>query len=222
MQSNRSVLAAVLSASALLVLPVALQAKPRAVYQPRNGQRVVANVVIQLQVQRAIKHRRHYHTLRGTVVSVHQNKQVPGTGTIKLRVYPHHRKHANQVVAQARANGNVVQVVVKKAPCRAAASVGQQKKRHGRVVKIHYGKGTKFAVTVKGVFNHLVSKTVGSGKNKTKVVYNQPKVETHNLPSHVRHVQSGQHVRVVLHDPHQAHNAKDVQILHASVVANGK
>jgi hypothetical protein len=221
MRSNRSVLATVLSATALLVLPVALQAKPRASQQPRNGQRVVNNVVIQLQVKNSIHLRKRHHTVTGTVVSVHHNKQTPGTGTITLQVHRRHRKH-NKVVA-VNANGNAVGVVVKKAPCqRNAVAVGQQKKRHTNRVKVHFGKATKFAVTVKGLFNHLVSKTVGSGKNKAKVVYNQPKLETRHLPSHFRHVQKGQTLRVILHEPHQQYKAKNVNILHASVLANAK
>ncbi len=193
MSKTRSVLAGVLATSALLVLPFGLQAKPGAVQQPRNGQRVVNNVVLQLQLAKSRHHRKKAHTITGTVLSVHHNKEVPGTGSIKLQVHHHPRKHNNQVVA-AGANGNAGQVVaVKKAKCqRAAAAIGQQKKRHNHAVTIHYGKGTKFAVTVKGLFDHLVTKTVGSGKNKAKVVLNQPKVQTKNLPSHVRYVLKGQ------------------------------
>ncbi len=220
MLRTRSVLAGMLAVSALLALPIGLQAKPSAVQQPRNGQRVVRNVVLQLQVARAHQ-RKKAHTITGTVVSVHQNKQLPGTGTIKLQVH-HHRKHHNQVVA-VKANNNAGQVVaVKKAKCqRAAAAIGQRK-RHGNTVTVHYGKGTNFAVTVKGLFDHLVTRTVGSGKNRAKVVLNQPKVQTKNLPSHVRHVQKGQTVRAVLHEPHQLHNAKQVHILTPSVTGKAQ
>jgi hypothetical protein len=211
-----------LATSALLVLPIGLQAKPGAVQQPRNGQRVVNNVVLQLQLAKIRQHHKKAHTITGTVLSVHQNKEVPGTGSIKLQIHHHPRKRNNQVVA-AGANGNAGQVVaVKKAKCqRGAAAIGQ-KKHNNHTVTVHYGKGTKFAVTVKGLFDHLVTKTVGSGKNKAKVVLNQPKIQTKNLPSHVRHVQKGLTVRAVLHEPHQQHHAKQVHILTPSVTGKAQ
>jgi hypothetical protein len=218
MRRNRSAVAAVFASSALLLLPVAIQAKPRAIQQPRNGQRVVNNAVIQLQIQKLRQQRKKYHTISGTVASIHHNKQVPGTGTIKLVVHRHHRKN-NQPNA-ARANGAVA---ANKGKCqRRAAALGQQRKRQSHTVKVHYGRGTKVAVTVKGLFDHLKTRTVGSGKNKAKVVVNQPRIETRNLPSHVRHVKKGQHVRVVLHEPHQNHNAKAVHIVHPSAMPKSK
>jgi hypothetical protein len=216
MQMNRKLLLPALVAGALLLSPVMLRAaKPRATHQPRIGQRAVNNGVVLLQVKQNHPRKRQ-HTISGTVVSIHMNKQVPGSGTIKLRVH-HHRKHNNQVAANANA---AQQVAVKKAPCqRKAMAIGQQKKRTGHTVKVHFNKNTKFALTVKGLFDHLVKKTLGSGKAKTQVVINQPKVQTRNLPSHVRHVKEGQPVRVVLNEPHQLHNAKNVHMLHASVLA---
>jgi hypothetical protein len=213
MRSNRSFLAALLAGCGLFALPVGLQAKPRAVQQPRNGQRVVNNLLLQLQIQKRLQHRKRHHTISGTVVSVHHNKSVPGTGNIKLSVHRHRRKN----------NANLAAAGVKRGQCqRRAVAIGQQRKRRSHTVKVHYGRGTKFAVTVKGLFNNPVTKTVGSGKAKTKVVVNQMKVQTKNLPSHVRHVQKGQHLRITLHDPHQNHNAKAVHILHPSVLAKAK
>jgi hypothetical protein len=222
MRSNRSLLVAVVTASALLALPIALQAKPRAIQQTRNGQRVVNNIVLQLQAKKLIQKRKKHHTVTGTVLAIHKNKQVPGTGTIKLQVANHHRKHKNQVAAKA--NGNAVQVAaVKNAKCqRRAAALGQQRKRKTHTVTLAYVRGTKFAVTVKGLFDHLVTRTVGSGKNKAKVVLNQPKVQTKNLPSHVRHVQKGQTLKVMLHDPHHLNKAKEVHILTPSVTGKAK
>jgi hypothetical protein len=210
MRRSRPLLAAVLAGIAVLVVPIGLQARPKAVQQPRNGQRVVNNLLLQLQVQKRLQHRKRHHAISGTVVSVHHNKSVPGTGSITLSVHRHRRKN----------NQNVAAAGVKKAQCqRRAMAIGQQKKRQSQTVKVRYGRGTKFAVTVKGLFNNPVTKTVGSGKAKTKIVVNQMKVQTKNLPSHVRHVQKGQKLRIVLHDSHQLHNAKAVHILHASVLA---
>jgi hypothetical protein len=217
MRSIRPVLAAVLFTGALLlVLPSGLEAKPRATQQPRKGQRVVNPVVQQQQANirlMLIKKKVHHPSIHGTVVSVHRNKQVKGTGTIKLAVTRHHHKRNNVQVA-----GNAVKVV--KQPCqRQAMAIGQKKKRHTNTVTIHYGRTTRFALTVRGPVQGTKTVTVGSGKNKAKVVVpGKVKIETRNLPIGSHRVEKGHQLRITLHD-HNHHSATAVHVIHVSAMA---
>jgi hypothetical protein len=157
------------------------------------------------------KKKKHHHGISGTVVSVHHNKEQKGTGSIKVRVYPHQRKpgrNNNNNAANKQAN-NKPQANNKIAK----AAVAQPKKQQPHTVKVHVHPHTKFAVVGKGLVpGKPQTKTVGSGKNKTKIlVPGKPKMATLKIPAQFRHVKPGQHVHVHLAgDGH--HNAKEVHI----------
>jgi hypothetical protein len=72
-------------------------------------------------------------------------------------------------------------------------------------------------VVAKGLVpGKTTTKTVGSGKNKTKVaVAGKPKMETKQIPASFHHVHKGQHVHVFRHAK-QHHHATAVHIIHAS------
>jgi hypothetical protein len=215
MCSVRLFLAATAVMGALLVSTFEVSAKPRAVQQPYRGQRIVNNILLQQQVKRVQLRRkiRHHAGVSGTVVSIHHNKQAPGTGTIKLAVHHHTRNKNAQKANLAKA--------VKQPIRRAALAMGVQKQKKTHSVTIHFARGTKFAITVKGVFQGKAQvKTVGSGKAKTKVVFpGKLKLETRNLPSSPRIVQKGHYLKISLHDQ-QHQNAREVHIISPSAMAN--
>jgi hypothetical protein len=222
MRSVRPVLAAALFAGALLVLPTGKGAGPGAVQQPGKRQQRALKLLLQQQQARNLllvkKRKKHHHGISGTVVSIHRNKQARGTGTIKLAVHHHRHRKVNPQAAV-----NPAAKAAKKAVQVGAIKVGQQKKRRTHTVKIRFGNGTKFAVTVKGlVAGKPKVVTVGSGKNKGKVaVPTAPKMATRHLPTGSHALKKGQHVRVSLHAIHRR-TATSVRIIHPSAMPPAK
>ena len=189
MRFMRPLLALAVSAGLALAAPAGLAAAPKSTAQKAIQQK---------------KKKHHHHYFAGTVVKVHHNKQKKGHGWIKVRVHHHHAKTAAAQAAPAKP--------AKKGAT--AASLTPKKGHH--TVKVHVHPPTKYHHVVKGLVQGKAQvKTVGSGKNKTKVaVPGKLKMATKQIPAHFSQVKKGQHVHIHRKPGH--HYASHVKIIHPS------
>jgi hypothetical protein len=197
MRFVRPLLVLALSAAVGLT-PAALQAKPKTTAQ---------------KAAKLKKKHHHHHGFSGTVVKVHHNKQKKGHGTITVHVHHHHHK---KTVANAPA-AQPAQAKPAKPARTGATAIAKKHKKHHHLVKIHVTPQTKVEVVAKGLVpGKTTVKTVGSGKNKTKVpVTGKPKMATQHIPASFAHVHKGQHVHIHRHSI-EHHHAKEVHIIHPS------
>ena len=189
MRFMRPLLVLAVSSSFLLAAPASFAASARSTAQKAAQKK---------------KKKVHHHWFGGTVVKVHHNKQKKGHGWIKVHVHHHTaKKPANAQAAAAK-------------PANNGAIAASKPKKHYHTVKVHVHPPTKYHHVARGLVQGKTQvKTVGSGKNKTRVaVPGKLKMATKQIPAHFSEVKKGQHVHIHRQPGH--HYASHVKIIHPS------